>query len=145
MKSYWLYLESYSFIFEGVQGLIIYNTCLLYTSFYTDVIYELREKLDSYPEHYAVGQVLFMDICEEINEETLHKHGRGLIPYGSIMAKKEYFERVGGYSEHYTEWGGEDDHLRLSLIHILFRAVFRKLIFLSNRNYAISGRTLVLV
>ncbi len=25
MKSYWLYLESYSFIFEGVQGLIIYN------------------------------------------------------------------------------------------------------------------------
>lgn len=27
----------------------------------------------------------------------------------------------------------------------LFRAVFRKLIFLSNRNYAISGRTLVLV
>lgn len=92
--------------------------------FYTDVIYELREKLDSYPEHYAVGQVLFMDICEEINEETLHKHGRGLIPYGSIMAKKEYFERVGGYSEHYTEWGGEDDHLRKRLelagIHRLF-------------------------
>ena len=26
--------------------------------FYTDVIYELREKLDSYPEHYAVGQSL---------------------------------------------------------------------------------------
>ena len=26
MKSDWLYLESYSFIFEGVQGLIIYNT-----------------------------------------------------------------------------------------------------------------------
>lgn len=83
--------------------------------FYTDVIYELREKLDSYPEHYAVGQVLFTDISEEIDEETLHKHGRELIPYGSIMAKKEYFERVGGYSEHYTEWGGEDDHLRKRL------------------------------
>lgn len=26
MKNYWLYLESYSFIFEGIQGLIIYNT-----------------------------------------------------------------------------------------------------------------------
>lgn len=26
MKYYWLYLESYSFIFEGVQGHIIYNT-----------------------------------------------------------------------------------------------------------------------
>lgn len=83
--------------------------------FYTDVIYELREKLDSYPEHYAVGQVLFMDKCEEINEETLHKYSYGLIPYGSIMAKKEYFERIGGYSEHYTEWGGEDDHLRKRL------------------------------
>lgn len=83
--------------------------------FYTDVIYELREKLDSYPEHYAVGQVLFMDICEEIDEKTLHKHDRELIPYGSIMAKKEYFEQIGGYSEHYTEWGGEDDHLRKRL------------------------------
>lgn len=83
--------------------------------FYTDVIYELREKLDSYPEHYAIGQVLFLDICEDINEETLHKYSRELIPYGSIMAKKEYFERIGGYNEHYTEWGGEDDHLRKRL------------------------------
>lgn len=80
--------------------------------FYTDVIYELREKLDSYPEHYAVGQVLFMDIQEEINEYTLEKHRYNLIPYGSIMAKKEYFEIIGGYDEFYTEWGGEDDNLR---------------------------------
>lgn len=80
--------------------------------FYTDVIYELREKLDSYPEHYAVGQVLFMDIQEEINEYTLEKHRYNLIPYGSIMAKKEYFGIIGGYDEFYTEWGGEDDNLR---------------------------------
>lgn len=83
--------------------------------FYTDVIYELREKLDSYPEHYAIGQVLFMDVSEEIDKETLHKHSHELIPYGSIMAKKEYFERVGGYYEHYIGWGGEDDNLRKRL------------------------------
>ena len=83
--------------------------------FYTDVIYELREKLDAYPEHYAVGQVLFLDIREEITPETIARHAHERIPYGSIMAKKEYFERVGGYSEHYTEWGGEDDHLRRRL------------------------------
>lgn len=92
--------------------------------FHTDVIYELREKLDSYPEHYAIGQVLFMDIQEEIDRQTLEKHRYEWIPYGSIMAKKEYFERIGGYSEHYTEWGGEDDHLRKRLelagIHRLF-------------------------
>ncbi|WP_455628923.1 glycosyltransferase family 2 protein [Parabacteroides chinchillae] len=77
--------------------------------FCADVIYELREKLDSYPEHYAVGQVMFMDKP---------------IPYGSIMSKKEYFEEVGGYNEHYIEWRESDDNLRRRLelagIHQLF-------------------------
>ncbi|SEG22785.1 glycosyltransferase family 2 protein, partial [Parabacteroides chinchillae] len=77
--------------------------------FCTDVIYELREKLDSYPEHYAAGQTRYMD---------------KLIPYGSVMAKKEYFERVGGYDEHYAEWRDADDNLRKRLelagIHQLF-------------------------
>ena len=77
--------------------------------FCTDVIYELREKLDSYPEHYAAGQTRYMD---------------KLIPYGSIMAKKEYFEKVGGYDERYTEWREANDNLRRRLglagIHQLF-------------------------
>lgn len=83
--------------------------------FYTDVIYELREKLDSYPEHYAIGPVLFLDIQEDIDERTLEEHRYELIPYGCIMARKEYFERIGGYSEHNIEWGGEGDHLRRRL------------------------------
>ncbi len=92
--------------------------------FYTDVIYELREKLDFYPEYYAVGQVLFMDIREEIDERTLDKHSYELLPYGSIMAKKEYFERIGGYSEYYTKWDGEDDNLRRRLELIGVRQLF---------------------
>ncbi|WP_099463735.1 glycosyltransferase family 2 protein [Parabacteroides provencensis] len=73
--------------------------------FYTDMIYQLREKLDSYPEHYAICQVRYMD---------------KLLPYENIMAKKEYFEKVGGYSEHYTEWEEENNNIcrRLELAGI---------------------------
>ena len=83
--------------------------------FHTDVIYELREKLDSYPEHYAIGQTLFMNLQEKTDEQTLERHRHELIPSGSIMAKKEYFERIGGYSEHNSEWGIDSNSLRSRL------------------------------
>lgn len=106
--------------------------------FYTDVIYLLRQKLASYPEHYAIGQVLFMDIREEIDGQTLDKHRHELIPYGSIMARKDYFEQIGGFSEHYTEWGGEDDHLRKRLelagIHRLF---FPEAVLIHREDYSL--------
>lgn len=85
------------------------------SEFYTDVIYELREKLDYYPDHYAIGQILFIDIHEEIKDLILEKRCSELIPYGSIMAKKEYFERIGGYNENFTEWRVEDEPLRKRL------------------------------
>lgn len=92
--------------------------------FYTDVIYELREKLGYYPNHYAIGQSLSIDIREKIDEPTFEKYRHRLVPYGSIMARKEYFERVGGYSESNGEWKIEDDYLRRRLelagIHRLF-------------------------
>lgn len=106
--------------------------------FYTDVIYLLRQKLASYPEHYAIGQVLFMDIREEIDGQTLDKHRHELIPYGSIMARKDYFEQIGGFSEHYTKWGGEDDHLRKRLelagIHRLF---FPEAVLIHREDYSL--------
>lgn len=55
----------------------LYNRNLFYlimdlkSEFYTDVIYKLCKELDSYPEYYAVGQILHLDSCEEINEQTL--------------------------------------------------------------------------
>ena len=42
--------------------------------FQNDVIYLLRNNLDSYPGHYAIGQIL----------------GNG---YGGMMARREYFEK----------------------------------------------------
>lgn len=83
--------------------------------FYTDVIYELREKLDSYSEHYAIGQSLTMDNWEKLNDQTLEKQYHKLTPCGNIMAKKEYFERIGGYCESNNEWSLEFDHLRSRL------------------------------
>lgn len=89
--------------------------------FYSDAIFLLREKLEFYTEHYAIGQVLFRDIKEDINNLVLDKCHSELLPYGSIMAKKEYFEQIGGFYESYTKWGGEDDNLRkrLELSNIL--------------------------
>lgn len=81
--------------------------------FCTDVIYELREKLDSYPDHYAMGQMLIVNSGEETGERILKKYWHALLPYGSIIAKKEDFERIGGYNEHTVAWGNMDeDHLR---------------------------------
>lgn len=83
--------------------------------FYTDIIYELREKLDSYPFYYAMGRVLFLDVDEEVNERSLGKFRNEFTYYGCIMAKKEYFEEVAGYNEHIIEWDSKDDHIRKRL------------------------------
>lgn len=92
--------------------------------FYSDVIYLLREKLDFYPEHYAIGQVLFVDINEEVDKKNSGCFHSELIPFGSIMTRKEYFEKINGYNESYTEGYGEDEYLRkrleLSGIRLLF-------------------------
>lgn len=94
---------------------------------YTDLIYELREKLDSYPEHYAAGQILCMD---------------KLIPYGSIMAKKEYFEKIGRYSEHFTEWRGSSNNLRRRLeLAGIRQLLFPESILIQKQN--ISQRTVI--
>lgn len=90
--------------------------------FYTDAIYELREKLDSYPEYYAVGQVMLKN---------------KLIPYKSILAKKEYFERVGGYDEYYTEWERANENLcrRLELAGI-YRLFFPEAILVGKEDFS---------
>lgn len=90
------------------QYILIMN---LEQEFYTDVIYELREKLEHYPEYYAISHVFSLENQQEINEETLENHCCKLTPYGSIMAKKEYFERIGGYSECQLEWNIRHENL----------------------------------
>lgn len=80
---------------------------------YTDVIYILRKHLDSYPEHFAVGQVLFTDLEQEITSENINRFN--MLPYGSIMVQKQHLEAIGGFNENYIIWGGEDDNIRKRL------------------------------
>ena len=83
------------------------------TILYTDVIYQLRNILEYYPEHYAIGTVAFIQEDTKVTNETLKS--LWFLPYGSFMAKKEYLESVNGYDESFKEWGGEDDNIRKRL------------------------------
>lgn len=69
----------------------------LKSDFQMDVIYELREKLDEYPEHYAIGS-----------------------SYGNLMVKKEYLNLIGGFDERFMDRKGCEENLcrRLELIDI---------------------------
>lgn len=88
--------------------------------FCTDVIYELRENLDFYPEHYAISSFLLWDNNLKINEYTMKKYSSEQICYSCIMGKKEYFERIGGYNENYTYENVEYNYIqkRFELIGI---------------------------
>ena len=60
----------------------------------TDVIYELREKLEYYTGHYAITQTN---------------------PTGCIMVRKEDLLKIGGYSEQYATWREEQRDLCIRL------------------------------
>lgn len=79
--------------------------------FISDVIYDLRENLDSYPNHFAMGQVLFSETNGEVIIPTDLRCKSDIIPFNCIMAKKEYFELVYGYSEYYGKWNAEFAYL----------------------------------
>ncbi|KMM31611.1 glycosyltransferase family 2 protein [Parabacteroides goldsteinii] len=88
---------------EGIRQSIKEYVLLMFPEslFQTDVIYELRETLDEYPLHYAVG-----------------------FSYGSLMVKKEYLDWVGGYDEQYNVAEGAEENLcrrmELADIHRLY-------------------------
>lgn len=97
--------------------------------FYTDIVYEWRELLDSYPEHYATGPDLSLDIREEIDGQILKKHRDEGGPCASMMVKKEYLERVGGYDECGMDWSSGNENLRRRLE----LAGIRRLLFPDSR------------
>lgn len=81
------------------------------SEFYTDVICDLREKLDVYPEHYAIGQSLFLDSREEIDEQLMEQYRDNLLSYGCTMVKKEFLEMVGGYDERFVNREESEENL----------------------------------
>ena len=80
---------------------------------FTDVVYILRKHLDSYPEHFAVGQVVFTNLEQKITDRNIDQFE--MLPYGSIMVQKQHLEAIEGFNEGYTIWGGEDDNIRKRL------------------------------
>lgn len=73
---------------------------------YSDVILKLRWNLEYYSNHYAVGSVVFLQDYDNDIKNAVRSS------YGSIMALRTFFFQISGYSEYYSNWGGEDDNLR---------------------------------
>jgi len=80
------------------------------SEFYNDVIFKLRYKFEFYNNHFLVGRVVFSEFNETIDETSLEN--KIVYYYGSIMARREDFQKVKGYNEILDEWGGDDDNLR---------------------------------
>lgn len=83
------------------------------TEFLTDVIYQLRYILQYYPESFAIGQVAFLDLEDEPSLSDILKYS--MYPFGSIMVEKKHLEKIGGYWEMLSSWGGDDDNIRTRL------------------------------
>ncbi len=100
--------------------------------FITDVPRLMLEKIEEMTDSVQLGRVLFSTFAELESsgrsvEKTAAHAGSGLnVPggrmlrpgklyYGTIGALKESFFSVNGYDESLTEWGGDDDNLRLRM------------------------------
>lgn len=84
--------------------------CSPESEFYTDAIKIMREHLEFYEQHFAVGRVAFVDYGRSEIDDFLFTH-----PFGSIMVKKEYLVGIGGYDESLDKWGGDDNNVRARL------------------------------
>lgn len=85
------------------------------SEFCTDVICDLREKLDVYPGHYVIGQSLFWNNQEEINIQQMEEYCDNLLSYGCTMVKREYLVKIGGYDDRYVNWEECEENLRRRL------------------------------
>lgn len=84
--------------------------CSPESEFYTDAIKIMRENLEYYDKHFAVGRVAFVDYDREEIDDVWFTH-----PFGSIMVEKKYLFAIGGYDESLDKWGGDDNNVRARL------------------------------
>lgn len=84
--------------------------CSPESEFYTDAIKIMREHLEYYDRHFAVGRVAFVDYDKNEIDDFLFTH-----PFGSIMVKKDFLFTIGGYDESLDKWGGDDNNVRARL------------------------------
>lgn len=96
--------------------------CSPESEFFNDAIYILRNALENYPKHFAIGKVCFTENNMTISAENLKE--LRFIPFGSIMVKKEYLYQIKGYDEKLVKWGGDDNNVRARLEFIGIQKLF---------------------
>lgn len=68
---------------------------------------------------FSVGEIQFMhheEFISGIEDKNKPNKYKKKLYYGSICFRKNDILKVGGYNESLTEWGGDDDNIRLRLI-----------------------------
>lgn len=77
----------------------------------TDIVYQLRYVIKSYPNSFATGVVAFVDEMDDVSK----LQSTAWLSYGSIMVEKKELIAIKGYNEFFLDWGGEDDQIRRRL------------------------------
>lgn len=93
--------------------------CSPESKFHTDAVFRLRYMTDSHNPCFAIGKVAFGK-----HDVDNKKEFERTLPYGSILVKKEYLEKIGGYSEFFDQWGGEDNNLRAKLEYAGIKKIY---------------------
>jgi len=111
--------------------------CSPESQFHGDAVLELRYILEHYPRAFVLGTVVF---CEFGGEAV--STANPALPYGSIMARKKHLEEVGGYSEYFDKWGGEDDQIRAKLEFFGYQKMLVSSALLIHYEYPTQNRKL---
>jgi glycosyltransferase involved in cell wall biosynthesis len=97
--------------------------CSPESAFIDDVPGQFLQVMQDSPGGIALGRVGFATFDSLADGRTLEQHfyqktSPALLHrsfYGSVCGSKAAFEAVGGYDESFTDWGGDDDNLRVRL------------------------------
>ena len=70
-------------------------------------------------ESYGIGLVKFVNLVSQhyqpVNEMLQRNRSSVFMPYGSILFTQKQADKIGGYDEHFSCWGGDDDDFRSRL------------------------------
>lgn len=97
--------------------------CSPESAFVGDVPTLALQIMQAHPDKVLIGRVGFARFDDLLGGETLGQVFNAVVPpglklttfYGSICAARKSFEAVHGYDESFTEWGGDDDNIRVRL------------------------------
>lgn len=107
--------------------------CSPESEFMSDAILLLREALEIYPQHFAIGRVCFTHNDEIITIDDVDK--LEFIHFGSIMVERKYLFDINGYDETLSKWGGDDNNVRARLEIIGVEELYVPEVILLHRDF----------